>query len=333
MSRLILRLLDLAEVTCGASARQSVFEPLVADWQRELFEAHGQGRWRVAQVFGVGAAAYAASLTRCMVMGAWLPTPRAALAAVLTFAIATIVAMATLLALSSQFGRAPADLRSIQAQAFLLFSLSIIVPPAVLPALFMLRRDSRSGIRQAIVAVAFAAAGAGAMVTLTSPEAINSYFSTFEAGEREYARNLANDRAGRYQYPGTAVRQLRGEMTIEQRRASFERFEAWRAEQVAKRPPRTWSQSVRRFQPVALAVLFAVMGWTLAGLSAPTFRRAILWWALVTAAMLTLTASPGLFLGIAVNRFPYWATVPIFTAVTAALIVASWRKHPTPEQV
>ena len=322
------RWLTIAEWLCGNHARRAFFEPLVADWQRELFEAQDRGRWRVAQVFGSGAVAYAASLTRCVVMGEWVPTRRAALAATLAFGIATSVATLLLLALSSQFGP-PIDLRSIQTQAFLLFSLIIVVPPAVLPALFLLRRDSRSGIRHAIVAISVVAAASGALVVLTSPEAINAYFSTFEAGEREYARNLANDRAGRYQYPGTAVRQLRGEQTLEQRRASFARFEAWRAEQIARQPPRplTWRDRVIRYQPVALAVLFAVMGWTLAGLSAATLTRAILWWALMTAAMLTLTATPGLFMRIAVYRFPYWASVPIFTTVTAALIIASWRRH------
>jgi hypothetical protein len=328
------RWLAIAAWLCGEHARRDVFEPLIADWQRELMEARTAGAWRVARVFGSGATAYAASLARMAVMGEWVPTPRAAASAMLAFGLAKAVGLLTLLGLSYAWGSA-VDLGSIQTQAFLLFSAVIVVPPAFLPALFLMRRDPRSNIRHAIVAIAVAAAGTSALVVVTSEDRINSYFSRFEAAEREYARNLANDRAGRYQYPGTAVRQLRGEQTREQRRDSFARFEAWRAEQIAKRPPRTrtWTQTVRRFQPVALAVLFAVMGWTLAGLAAPTFTRALLWWGLMAAAMLTLSATPGLFMRIMVHRLPYyWMTVPIFAAVTAALIIASWSRQPTPRQ-
>lgn len=325
------RLLDLAEFVCGEHARRTVFEPLVADWQRELMEARTAGPWRVARVFGSGATAYATSLVGSAVMGEWLPTPRTAASAALAFVLATAVSKLILLGLSSVWGPG-VDLGSIRTQAFLLFSAVIVVPPAFLPALFLMRRDPRSNLRHAILTIALVAAGTGALVVLTSEQAINSYFSTFGAYEREYARNLANDRAGRYQYPGSAVRSLRGEMTLEQRRDSFERFEAWRAEQIAKQPPRpvTWRGIAIRYQPVALAVLFSVMGWTLAGLAAPTLRRAMLWWGLVAIAMVTLSATPGPFMRIAVNRFPYWATVPIFAAIDAALVIASWRKHSAP---
>lgn len=325
------RWLAIAEWLCGEHARRTIFEPLIADWHHELARAHAVGRWRVARVFGSGATAYVASLAGSMVMREWLPTPHAAASATLAFVLAIAVSKLMLLGLSSAGGR-DVDVRSIQTQAFLLFSAVIVVPPAFLPALFLMRRDPRSHLRHAILTIALVAAGTGALVVLTSEKAINSYFSTFGAFEREHARTLANDRAGRYQYPGTAVRRLRGETTLEQRRESFERFEAWRAERFAKQPPQpvTWRGMAIRYQPVALAVLFAVMGWTLAGLGAPTLRRAMLWWGLMAMAMLTLSATPGLFMRIAVNRPPYWATVPIFAAMTAALAIASWRKHSAP---
>jgi hypothetical protein len=327
------RLLDLAEFVCGARARRDVFEPLVADWQRELSEARASGQWRVIQVFGSGSMAYGASFARCVLMRDWLPSMRATASAILAFGLAKAVGVLALLGLSYAWGPA-VDLRSIQTQAFLLFSAMIVVPPACLPALFLMRRDPRSNVRHAIVVIAVAAAGTSAAVVMTSEDAINSYFSTFAAYEREHARNLANDRAGRYEYPGTAVRKLRGATTVEERRASFERFEAWRAEQIARRPPRTmtWAERLRRIQPVVLAVLFAVMGWTLGGLGAPTVTRAMLWWALMAAAMLALSATPGLFMRNAVNRIPYWTTVPIFVAVTVALLIASWRTPPAQSQ-
>jgi hypothetical protein len=319
---------------CGEHARRTIFEPLVADWQRELSDAHAAGQWRVVQVFGSGAMAYATSFARCVLMRDWLPTPRAAVVATCAFALATVAALLILLALPL-VSRSAVDLDSIQTQAFLLASTLIVVPPALLPALFLMRRESRSTIRHAVVAIAVAAAGTGVLVEATSGDAINSYFSTFAAFEREHARNVANDRAGRYEYPGTAVRQLRGDTTVEQRRASFERFAAWRAEQIAKRPQRTmtWAERLRQFQPVALAVLFAMMGWTLAGLAAPTVTRAMLWWALMATAMLALSTTPRVFMRYAGSPLPNWSTLPIFAAVTAALIIARRRTPPTPRQV
>jgi hypothetical protein len=327
------RLLDFAGLLCGEHAQRTIFEPLVADWQRELAEARRSGPGRVALVLGSGAMAYAASFARCVLMRDWLPTPRAALSAMLAFGLAKAVGILALLGLSYAWGPA-VDLRSIQTQAFLLFSAVIVVPPACLPALFLMRRDPRSNVRHAIVAIAVAVAGTSALVVATSENAMNSYFSTFAAFEREHARNVANDRAGRYEYPGTAVRTLRGDTTIEQRRAGFERFEAWRAEQIAKQPARTptWAGRLRRLQPVALAILFAMMGWTLAGLAVPTVTRAMLWWVLMVTAMLAVNSTPRIFMRYAGNPLPYWAAVPIFAAVTAALIVASWRKPPTPKE-
>ena len=70
-------------------------------------------------------------------------------------------------------------------------------------------------------------------------------------------------------------------------------------------------------------MLFGMMGWTLAGLRRNNARRATLWWGLMAMAMLTLSATPGLFMRIAVTVFRTWATVPIFAAMTAALVLAS----------
>ena len=100
-------------------------------------------------------------------MGGWLPTPRAAATATLAFGLATAVSKLIVLGLSYAWGP-EVDLRSIQTQAFLLFSAVIVVPPAFLPALFLMRRDPRSNLRHAILTIAIVAAGTGAMVVLTS---------------------------------------------------------------------------------------------------------------------------------------------------------------------
>jgi hypothetical protein len=48
------RLLAIAEIMCGPDARQRVFDPLVADWEREWTDAHALSRTR-AVVSGGGA--------------------------------------------------------------------------------------------------------------------------------------------------------------------------------------------------------------------------------------------------------------------------------------
>ena len=54
------RLLAIASWLCGDAARQTVFEPLVADWQREWRAAHGV--LSSLRVIGRGAAAHTTSL-------------------------------------------------------------------------------------------------------------------------------------------------------------------------------------------------------------------------------------------------------------------------------
>jgi hypothetical protein len=57
------RLLWLAERLCGAGARRRVFEPLVADWQRDVLDAQGRSRRAWARLRG--AAAFIVTLAIC----------------------------------------------------------------------------------------------------------------------------------------------------------------------------------------------------------------------------------------------------------------------------
>ena len=317
------RLLMIAQWCCGESRRRSIFEPLVADWQREL--ATARGSWTYARVLWSGAIAYASTLAGCaMSGGAWLPTARAAQSAFLVslLALGTGLCCLWIMGLPS---RRSVDIWSIQTQIFLISTASLIVPTVLMPALFMMRRDSRSTTRHAVAAIALSALVTAGVVVLTSPPAINSYFMRSSWFERQYQRDLANDRAGRYQYPGTVIRQL-GNDTLEQRRERAERFVAWLSEQDAKSPPLTWEQQLRRFQPVALGVLFGVMGWTLGGLGKPSFARAAWWWALMYVAKLTVSGMVGSLFGYS-NGIPRSTTLPLFALATAALLMAS-RRHP-----
>lgn len=324
------RLLTIATSLCGERAAATVFEPLIADWQHELETARQAGRGRYAIAFLSGAAAYLRSLTRCAMNRGWLPTPRAAQLAAVTFFVALTAALILLwLALLSS-GRT-SDVRSVAAQSYLLSAAGVVVAPVMLPVLFLMRRDARSTTRHAISGIGAGVLLTAGVVTLTSPESLNRYFSTFESSEAEYQRNLANDRAGRVTYPGTAIRQLRGETTIEERRAQHERFMAWRAAQEAARPPLTWHHRARRMlQPVALAVLFGVMGWTLAGLGPVTVARAAMWWALMLVALLMFRSLPGRMTFFGIPKLPDAYAVPVFGSMTLALVIAGRRRHHAP---
>ena len=317
-------LLSIAEWWCGRNTASLVFEPLLADWQHQLDAARTRGRDQYAAALVSGAFAFIRSLARCTMTGrGWLPTSRAAQIVSLTFVFTAGVAL-FLLWIASLPSGITSDPGSIATQAFLLSAASLAVAPVLLPALFLMRRDARSTPRHAIAAIACLAAIVAGVITLTSEDKVRGYFSTFASFEREYHRNLANDRDGRVTYPGTAVRQLRGPRTLEQRRADYQRGARWRAEQESKQPPLTLAQRLRRMQPVVLAILFGIMGWTLAGLGPPTFARAAMWWLFVYAASLAFGVMPRALTGLPIRGVPYDYAVPMFGTATLALAIASW---------
>ena len=319
-------LLSIAAWWCGEHAKAIVFEPLLADWQHELEAASQRGRARYAAACLSGAFAYARSLARCTMSAGWLPTSRAAQIVTLTFFIALDVAFFLLWIASLPSGYAH-NLSPLQVRYFVLSAAGLACAPILLPALFLMRRDAAATARQATTVIAAGALLTAAAVTLSSPAVLNRYLSTFETYEGEYQRNLANDRAGRVTYPGTAVRQLKP-TTPEQRRAAYERFQEWRRRNEEKQPVLTAQQHLRRMQPVALAVLFGVMGWTLAGLGRVTFTRAAMWWLFIYAASLAFGVMPQALTGLPLRGVPYDYAIPIFGSAALALVVASWRQHP-----
>jgi hypothetical protein len=173
----------------------------------------------------------------------------------------------------------------------------------MLPAMFVLRRDRRSTTRHAATAIALGALLTTAVLVLTSPEALNRYFSSFEWSEQEYQRGLANDQIGRYQYPGTAYRQLVTPKTVDERREQHARFMVWLEEQRAKVAPPTWREKANRMQPAVLAILFGIMGWTLAGIGSPSIPRAMMWWLLI---YLTTLGFGGLLASV-VGEMSFWS--------------------------
>jgi hypothetical protein len=320
-------LLDIVERVCGQHVRASVFEPLVADWQREMAEARQQGRWVFVRAIVSGSVAFIRSLVRCaMTRSGWLPTWRAGGIGILAFVAAIVLAAAGVALIAVQSGR-PIE-AGLRTYSWLLGSAALYVPPAMLPAMFLLRRDPCSTARHAAAAIALGAVLTVAVLVVTSPEALNRYFSSFEWSEREYQRGLANDRVGRYQYPGTAYRELVTPKTVGERRERYAKFQVWLEQERAKDAPPTWPERIRRMQPAVLAILFGIMGWTLAGMGSPSIPRAMAWWMLM---YVTTLGFGGLLASVVGEmsfwnaRIQYWMAVPVITAMTASLILAARR--------
>ena len=262
----------------------------------------------------------------------WLPSRRASGLGTLAFVAAIVISVAGVSLIAVQNGR-PLE-PGLRTYSWLLGTAALYVPPAMLPAMFLLRRDPRSTIRHAVSALAIGSALTVAVLMLTSPEALNRYFSSFEWSEHEYQRAIANDQAGHYQYPGTAYRQLVTPKTVEERRERYARCEVWLEEQRAKEAPPTWLARLRRMQPAGLAILFGIMGWTLAGMGSPSISRAMAWWMLM---YVTTLAFGGLLASVVGEmsfwnaRIQYWMAMPVIAVITGSLIVASRRRPNAPQ--
>lgn len=316
------RLLAFATWLCGNSAGRQVFEPLLADWSCELRDAASQSAFSRAAVVVSGLLAFTLTLINCGLRhaltedtGMWKYS-LIALATAMGLGIASAMAIVEARATGANF---PPDvllelaLRTASVTAF---------ATALLPALFLLRRDPRITRRTATLWLsAGALLTAAAIVVLPNPD-----FFLFTAGqnERMYQRAAANDRAGHYQYPGTVSRQLREPSTPESRRASYERYLAqmagWRAGQ-----PTPW-QRLRRSSVPVLAALFGIIGWNLAGMVRPTVVRALVWWGVAWFAMLAVDGQIASLFRLANFRRPAWWVLPVMTGLAALALVLANRR-------
>jgi len=317
------RLLWLADSIAGTAARHRVFEPLLADWQRQLQQADSIAA-RVA-IVSSGAFAFVRALAVCAVIdGAWVPPLRASLTSVAAIAVAIGISVGVLL-LAPLPLNIPRDLSEPMAQRWVLGWAGVLMPPAFLLATFLLRRDPRSTSRHAIAVAILAAAVTTTVVVNTTDEALRKRYDTFEVGERMRELALARHRAGARVYSGNRYREEL-ETTVAERRARFERYRAL-MEAHRQIPPVTWSDRLAQVSPVILAVVFAAMGWTLAGFGNATIGRAFGWWALVFMATITLTRIFWLVVQIPMPRTPQWLMPALFVAVAWLLAVHSIRSQ------
>ena len=155
------RLLAVAEWLCGAAVREGVFEPLVADWQREWHD-RPVSSWARARILVSGASALGLSISQCLLTGG-LQMPRIALvkgAAVLI--LSTVLLVLIQIGLNTQQFRQdfPFEMRIWLALPLVL---PLAVPLAMLPAMMLIRGAARTSSRAAAIVVF-----AGTLLTLVT---------------------------------------------------------------------------------------------------------------------------------------------------------------------
>ena len=315
------RLLKLAAFVCGEQARRRVFEPMLADWQRELTNAKRSGMLSFLLALGSGCFGFIRALLFCSVCeGVWIPPLRGTLLSLA--GVIAAIAVSTSIPLIATPPNLPRDLSMPTTQLWVLTWTGSMVPPVFLLAAFLMRRDPRATLRHGIVVIVLAAAATSVMVRYTDDEWLRRRYDTFENSERMREFSLARHRAGQPVYRGSGYEREIA-TTVEQRHARFDRYRAQMAALRRNNPAPTWSGRVAQWSPVLLAVVFAITGWMLASFGLPTIIRGVGWWALMFAAIVTMTRMLSYLVGVPMPRPPQWVMLPIFTSIMLALIIGA----------
>ena len=340
-------LLAFAQWLCGPALRERVFEPLVADWQRQLADAAGLSAPARGRIIAGGGLAFARSLSRCAMTHALTVPPGRALArGALVFAVTAAAMIASQAAIRyvqtrggpMSFDR-PLDILLLEA---VILALPLIVPLAMLPVMMRLRSRGRvagwHAVQCLVAGSVLAFVAAGWVTPLMNRPLQDAQL------ERAYQRSIANDRTGRHSYPGSAIRQLRP-TTPEQRAQQRVEFRTWPATQTLPEMTRTLrtdqsplGQSITRvlawhamLRAPILALALGVMGWALAGLGRTRVVHAVLWFALAWFAVMLFEGRLA-YLGndLTFWRLPYWIPTVVFVLGAVALQIASRRTSQQP---
>ena len=306
------KLLDIAEWFCGPALRASVFEPLVADWQRQWHDAPAS-MWARARVLASGSIALVLSIAQCVLTGG-IRMPRVVLikgAAVLI--LSTVLLMLIQIGLNlQQFRRAdfPFEMRIWVALPSVL---PLAVPLAMLPIMMVMRGTGRLSARSATIVVL-----AGGLLTLVT----TGWLTPLSRGDVRDSLYEEIDRRN-----VTAAEQARPE-TPDQR---AKRREAYRSDpryveyQTNLTRPR-WNRST--FMTAALSIALGTLGWALGGLGRTRPIHAAGWWALTWLAVMVLDGRAKYWVNggiVQIATAPVWAPLAVFATAALALSIASRR--------
>jgi len=318
------RLLKIADFICGERARHRTFEPMLADWQRELERAKRAGVLPFASAAASGGLGFARAVLYCAVSeGVWMPPLRGTLLSLAAVSTAVAISIGVVL-IAPPPSHLPRDLSLLVVRHWVLTWTATIVPPAFLLSTFLLRLDPRATARHAVVFTIVAAVATGVLIVNTTNDALRKRYDSFEMYEQTRAVSLERHRAGQFVYTGSSYQQEIA-TTVEQRRARYERFLAQMAALRRNDPPPTWRERFGQWSPLLLAVVFAITGWMLASFGKPTVTRGVAWWTLMFAAIVAMTRLLSYLVGVPMPRPPQWVMLPIFTAIMLALMFGSRR--------
>ena len=305
-------LLRLAEWCCGPALRASVFEPLVADWERERRDAAAGPAYARAWVAARWSLGFLAALVGCAARhAASAEGPMWRYGIIVSgLAIAIAIAAETILMRLTTSPDYTWDLLLIG--ALRLASLATLAA-AMLPAMFLLRCDPRATTR---TAAGYIALGSVLMaLTVVAQPSIENYRVTFSQSERMYQRARALDLADQYRYPAT----------VEERRARYEQYLAMQTQAVARRPARPLWQPLQRSTAPLMVVIFGMVGWGLGGVVRPTLARALSWWLIAWLTSLIAEGRVSDVLGLPHPPIASWV-FPALTSIAAVSLMHAARR-------
>ena len=321
-------LLRLANALFGSQVRASVFEPLVADWQRELEAA--SSNYERGRIVISGSAAFGVSLVSCLLTGG-VVMPRAAIVKGLSvLVVSTLVLIAIQIGLNAAAFRNdfPFEMRFWMALPMIL---PLAIPLSMLPIMMLIRGTGRATVRGAATLISTGVVltylTAGWLTPLMRGDVRDELYAEIEQ------RMAAEEQAGRVFYPGTAARQAKP-TTPEQRAAARQR---WRndplyLESMARQTRPRWGRGT--ILTAALALAMGVLGWGIGALRPAGAIHAGAWWALAWFALMILDGRflyPGSGISAYIGRAPYWVPLAVFATAALAISVASRRRPNAPQ--
>jgi hypothetical protein len=319
----MIRLLGLTGVLFGDSTRRRVFEPLIADWQRELHAASSTPAR--ARIFLSGSAAFGVTLISCLFTEG-VAMPRAALVKALAgLTVSTLLLVVIQIALNAAAFRNsfPLEMRFWMALPMIL---PLAIPLAMLPVLMLIRGTGRATSRGAAKLIATGAIltyiTAGWLTPLMRGDVRDELYLEMER------RVTADEQAGRVFYPLTAARQARP-MTPEERLVAREQWRQspqYLAAQAAQTRPR-WGRTT--IVTAALALALGALGWGLGSLRRASASRAAAWWVLAWFSLMILDGRflyPGNGVSQYIGRAPYWVPLAVFATAAALTLVENRRR-------
>jgi hypothetical protein len=312
-------LLDITGWLCGPAPRASVFEPFLADWQRELDGSSGIARW---WIIARGSSALMVTMTLSLVTGG-SAMPRLTLVKGSTvLLLSTALMIAIQIGLNSfQFARDfPFEMRLWIALPMIL---PLAIPLAILPMMMLIRGAGRLTGGGATILLGSAVVAAYLTAGWLTPRMQGDFRD--ELYEEIDRRTVAAEQAGQVFYPWTAARQAKP-TTPEQRaaaRAQWKQNPLYLADQAERTRPQ-WGRSA--ILPAALTMAMGALGWALGGLGRTRVGHAAGWWAFTWIALMFMDGRflyPGNAISRIIGRPPYWMPLAVFATAALALSIAS----------